>query len=101
MLACPTWFGGQDWETGAYSPRTNTMYMPLRNACARMTATRDGGMNLYALAARNEFAPGFDQLALYTTPPAPTRPCAYPKKTASSFRGAFTGCRKKCIMRPQ
>ena len=25
-------------------------------------ATRDGGMDLYALAARNEFAPGFDQL---------------------------------------
>ncbi len=25
-------------------------------------ATRDGGMVLYALAARNEFAPGFDQL---------------------------------------
>lgn len=27
-----------------------------------MRATRDGGMDLYALAARNEFAPGFDQL---------------------------------------
>ena len=38
------------------------MYMPLRNACARMMATRDGGMDLYALAVRNEFAPGFDQL---------------------------------------
>ena len=49
----PTWFGGNDWETGAYSPRTNTMYMPLRNACARIMATRDGGIDLYALAARN------------------------------------------------
>ncbi len=44
VLACPTWIGGKDWEAGAYSPRTNTMYMPLRNACARMMATRDGGM---------------------------------------------------------
>ena len=62
VLACPTWIGGKDWEAGAYSPRTNTMYMPLRNACARMMATRDGGMALYALAVRNQFAPGFDQL---------------------------------------
>ena len=51
-----------DWEAGAYSPRTNTMYMPLRNACARMMATREGGMALYALAVRNQFAPGHDQL---------------------------------------
>ena len=62
VLACPTWIGGKDWEAGAYSPRTNTMYMPLRNACARMMATREGGMALYALAVRNQFAPGFDQL---------------------------------------
>ena len=62
VLACPTWIGGKDWEAGAYSPRTNTMYMPLRNACARMMATREGGMALYALAVRNQFAPGHDQL---------------------------------------
>ncbi len=66
VLACPTWLGGKDWEAGAYSPRTNTMYFPLRNACARMmaTATREGdiGARLYALAVRNQFAPGFDQL---------------------------------------
>ena len=40
------------------------MYMPLRNACVRMMATRDGGMDLYALAVRTEFAPGFDQLGI-------------------------------------
>ncbi len=62
VLACPTWVGGKDWEAGAYSPRTNTMYMPLRNACAQMMATRDGGMALYALAVRTQFAPGEDQL---------------------------------------
>ena len=38
------------------------MYMPLRNACARMMATREGGMALYALAVRTQFAPGYDQL---------------------------------------
>ena len=38
VFACPTWNGGKDWEAGAYSPLTNTMYMPLRNTCARMMA---------------------------------------------------------------
>ena len=28
VFACPTWHGGKDWEAGAYSPRTNMMYMP-------------------------------------------------------------------------
>ena len=66
VLACPTWLGGKDWEAGAYSPLTNTMYFPLRNACARMMATPpredDLGSRLYSLAVRNQFAPGFDQL---------------------------------------
>ena len=66
VLACPTWLGGKDWEAGAYSPLTNTMYYPLRNACARMLATpsREGdiGARLYSLAVRNQFAPGTDQL---------------------------------------
>ena len=39
VFTCPTWNGGKDWEAGAYSPLTNTMYMPLRNTCARMMAT--------------------------------------------------------------
>ena len=74
VLVCPTWLGGKDWEAGAYSPLTNTMYFPLRNACARMMATpvrdtppRPGadpelGAKLYSLAVRNQFAPGTDQL---------------------------------------
>ena len=61
VLTCPTWIGGKDWEAGAYSPRTNTMYMPLRNACARMLATRDASIH-YAIAVRNQLAPGTDQL---------------------------------------
>ena len=61
VLTCPTWIGGKDWEAGAYSPRTNTMYMPLRNACARMLATREASIH-YAIAVRNQLAPGTDQL---------------------------------------
>jgi alcohol dehydrogenase (cytochrome c) len=62
VLACPTWNGGKDWEAGAYSPLTNTMYMPLRNACARMLATTAPGTSHYALAVRNQIAPGTDQV---------------------------------------
>ena len=60
VLTCPTWNGGKDWEAGAYSPLTNTMYFPLRNTCARMTATTE--QPLYALALRHQLAPGTDQL---------------------------------------
>ena len=62
VLACPTWIGGKDREAGAYSPLTNTMYFPLRNVCARMLATREGGLAIYALAVRNQIAPGTDQV---------------------------------------
>ena len=60
----------KDWETGAYSPVTNTMYMPLRNTCARMMATRvfpedappaernESRSELYAIAYRHQLAPG-------------------------------------------
>ena len=65
VLACPHASGGKDWEAGAYSPLTNTMYYPLRNVCARMLATtsdRDSSGGLYALAWRSQIAPGTDQV---------------------------------------
>ena len=76
VLACPTWAGGKDWEAGAYSPLTNTIYFPLRNTCARMLSTEnprgerelaltEGGQRplaIYALAARHQIAPGTEQL---------------------------------------
>ena len=62
VLACPSWAGGKDWEAGAYSPLTNTMYMPLRSTCARVLSTMDGGLAIYRLAARHQLAPGSDQL---------------------------------------
>ena len=71
VFACPTWNGGKDWEAGAYSPLTNTMYMPLRNTCARMLATRtfnddtpaaptESRSATYAIAYRHQLAPGND-----------------------------------------
>ncbi len=62
VLSCPSWIGGKDWEAGAYSPLTNTMFYPLRNTCARVVATMDGGLAIYRLAARFQLAPGTDQL---------------------------------------
>ena len=65
VLTCPHASGGKDWEAGAYSPLTNTMYMPLRNVCARMLATAPGDeetSRLYAIAWRSQIAPGTDQV---------------------------------------
>ncbi len=76
VFVCPTWTGGKDWEAGAYSPLTNTMYYPLRNTCANMLATADfetdtaraltaggqGGLAIYSLAARHQIAPDTENL---------------------------------------
>ncbi len=50
VLTCPHASGGKDWEAGAYSPLTNTMYMPLRNVCARMLAITAGDEVLASFA---------------------------------------------------
>ena len=55
---CPRTLG----RYSAYSPLTNTMYMPLRNVCARMLATTENEANIYALSWRAEIAPGTDQV---------------------------------------
>ena len=76
VFVCPTWTGGKDWEAGAYSPLTNTMYYPLRNTCATMLATGNfdsevaralteggqGGLDIYQLAARHQVTPGTTNL---------------------------------------
>ncbi len=69
VLTCPTAMGGKDWEAGAYSPLTNTMYMPLRNTCGRMLAASTGAeddlaVELYSLVVRHELTPGEDQLGM-------------------------------------
>jgi PQQ-dependent dehydrogenase (methanol/ethanol family) len=73
VFTCPTWNGGKDWEAGAYSPLTNTMYMPLRNTCARMMATtqfdrtrendpNESRADTYAIAYRHQIAPGTENV---------------------------------------
>lgn len=74
VFVCPTYLGGKDWEAGAYSPITNTMYYPLRNTCARMLASAEtqseearainerGGLDIYSLTARHQLAPDTDNL---------------------------------------
>ena len=51
VLSCPSGFGNTDREAGAYSPLTNTMYMPLRNVCD-------------APVVRNRIAPGTDRVGI-------------------------------------
>ena len=62
VLTCPHASGGKDWEAGAYSPLTNTMYYPLRNVCAQMMAEGPESTSVYALAWRSQIAPGTDQV---------------------------------------
>ena len=65
VKVCPTWYGGKAWEAGAYSPASNSMYMPLQNACATMTVNPEGqdlGAEVYALSSVPELAPGAEQL---------------------------------------
>ena len=62
VLTCPHASGGKDWEAGAYSPLTNTMYYPLRNVCARMMAEGKDSTSVYAIAWRPQIAPGTDQV---------------------------------------
>ena len=58
VLSCPGWGGGKNWPAGAYSPLTNTMYVPMQNTCARVLSTSTEGLALYQLAARFQLAPG-------------------------------------------
>ena len=64
ILICPNMHGGKDWEAGAYSPITNTMYFPLRNACmpTLTTTSPTASHTIYALAVAHELAPGKDKL---------------------------------------
>ena len=62
VLTCPHASGGKDWEAGAYSPLTNTMYYPLRNVCARMMAEGPESTSVYAIVWRPEIAPGTEQV---------------------------------------
>lgn len=36
--ACPTFLGGRDWPSSAYSPKLNAFFMPLNNVCMDIKA---------------------------------------------------------------
>jgi len=61
-FVCPTINGGKNFQAGAYSPQTNTMYYPLQNACVDVTAVEDTPTQTYAISNQPRIAPGTDKL---------------------------------------
>jgi glucose dehydrogenase len=63
-FVCPNANGGKNYQAGAYSPQTNTMYMPLQNTCAEMTAALDKPSldSLYGLNMKPVIATGTDKI---------------------------------------
>jgi PQQ-dependent dehydrogenase (methanol/ethanol family) len=59
-LVCPSNKGGKGWQVGAYSPRTNAMYMPLQNMCMEPQITSDnpGTSDGYGLVFNIDRTPG-------------------------------------------
>lgn len=64
VTTCPTWYGGKNWEAGAYSPLTNAMYFPLRNTCSPMMSVPEEENPVLALTMREELAPGTEHLGV-------------------------------------
>jgi alcohol dehydrogenase (cytochrome c) len=63
-FVCPTANGGKDFPAGAYSPLTNTMYYPLQNTCANITATTEKNWTTspYIIRARAQITRGTDKV---------------------------------------
>jgi alcohol dehydrogenase (cytochrome c) len=62
---CPTFTGGRDWPMGAYSPKTNVMFIPLSNACIDETARGDREAKpefVYNTTNVGRFPPGKDKV---------------------------------------
>ena len=60
-LACPSASGGANYMTGSYSPLTHTLFLPMQNTCANVTAVEpksDAGV--YSIAMRQVAAPNAD-----------------------------------------
>jgi PQQ-dependent dehydrogenase (methanol/ethanol family) len=58
-LVCPAASGGANYQAGAYSPLTHTMYLPAQQTCSQVTAVEPtpGGPGIYGMAARPFIAP--------------------------------------------
>jgi alcohol dehydrogenase (cytochrome c) len=59
-LVCPGTEGGKNFQAGAFSPQTNTMYYGLQNLCMSATVVIDkpDPTNLYGLSIKGVIAPG-------------------------------------------
>ncbi|MGX7896646.1 outer membrane protein assembly factor BamB family protein [Tsuneonella sp. HG222] len=58
-FTCPSASGGANYQAGAYSPLTKTMYFPAQNTCANARAIKpDPNAGPYAMATRQVLAPG-------------------------------------------
>lgn len=56
-FVCPATSGGANYQTGAYSPLTRTMYFPAQNTCSTVTAVAPNGSGIYGFAVRSMIAP--------------------------------------------
>jgi alcohol dehydrogenase (cytochrome c) len=56
-LVCPAAAGGANYQAGAYSPLTRTMYLPAQNTCSTVSAVPPGGPGVYGFAGRSTIAP--------------------------------------------
>jgi alcohol dehydrogenase (cytochrome c) len=64
LTVCPGTNGGKNWPAGAYSPQTNTIYMPMQNMCMEATVQsgeRDPSL-VYGFRSEYIIAPGTDQV---------------------------------------
>jgi PQQ-dependent dehydrogenase (methanol/ethanol family) len=66
LMVCPGTNGGKNFPAGAYSPRTNAMYMPLQNMC--MNATVQSGERdprlVYGFQSEYIAAPGAQNIGV-------------------------------------
>ena len=72
-------------------PLTGLMYCPLRNVCARMMATTEGGVTLYNLAQRQQIAPGTDQVGAVWAISAETGNTAWVYEQRAGTTSLITG----------
>jgi alcohol dehydrogenase (cytochrome c) len=66
IMVCPGTNGGKNWPAGAYSPRTNSMYMPMQNMCMNatvQTGERDPSL-VYGFKSEYIPAPGADKIGV-------------------------------------
>ncbi|MEO8465977.1 MAG: PQQ-binding-like beta-propeller repeat protein [Gammaproteobacteria bacterium] len=66
IMVCPGTNGGKNWPAGAYSPRTNSMYMPMQNMCMNatvQTGERDPSL-VYGFKSEYIPAPGAEKIGV-------------------------------------